>query len=213
MSGLELKDCPDLTALTAQANDLKEKVDHLATLTGQSGSTGQSDDPGALTALTAEFAALKTALTTLASPPGAEENWAAPDWVVWAASEDRGNCQLSAASARAWLSEQPVKAQLTELTATSCLCLQKLRQLEHSLHFLEGRSELGFGLWHELCRVWHRCQTAYLDSRSAADLEGMATARADWRMSRRDYCVSMMRGGWLVGGCFSAYLLTWRFQA
>ena len=63
MSIVELKDCPDLTALTAQVNELKEKVDHLATLTGQCGCTCQSDDSGTLTALTAQFKALKTGLT------------------------------------------------------------------------------------------------------------------------------------------------------
>ena len=105
-----------------------------------------------------------------------------------------------------------MKTQLVELTATNALCLQKLRQLEHSLYFLEGRSELGFGLWHELNRVFCRCQTAWVEAKGKADQPGMAAALSDWKRARRDCCVLKWQAGCLVGTCFSAYLLTWRFK-
>ena len=75
-----------------------------------------------------------------------------------------------------------------------------------------GRSELGFGLWHELCRVFHRHQTAWHEAKANADLTGMQAAEADRKRARRDYCVAKWQSGCLVGTCFSAYLLTWRFR-
>ena len=93
------------------------------------------------------------------------------------------------------------------------MSLVKLRQQEHSLHFLEGRSELGFSLWHELCRVFWRQHSLWLECKANADLAGMSDAWAGWTRARRDYCVLRWQSGCIVGTAFSLYLMTWRFKA
>ena len=81
------------------------------------------------------------------------------------------------------------------------------------MHFMEGRSELGFGLWHELNRIFWRQHAAWMNARESANLAGMEEAWAGWKMARRDYLVNMWKGGCLVGTVFSAYVLTWKFKA
>ena len=151
-------------------------------------------------------------LTGLINGSGLAEPWAAQVWQQWLLTDDRGNGELTGQAARAYLSTCPLKTVLVEMATTNSLCLQKLRQLEHSLYFLEGRSELGFGLWHELLRVWHRHLTEWELAKSAGDLPGMMAAQAAWKSARRDYLIGKWQAGCMIGTAFSCSLMTWKFK-
>ena len=146
------------------------------------------------------------------APDFVAEEWANQSWQRWLNEADRGNGELTGPATRQFLAAQSAKSCLVELFATNAFCLQKQRAIEHSLYFLESRSELGFGLWHELMRVWHRCLADWQEKKAHGDLQGMEIAESDWKRARRDYCVAKWHGGCLVGAFFSAYLLTWKFK-
>ena len=178
---------------------------------------GLKQDLADLKALPAKGCAGGLGLDDAIPPAGGPDSawaWAEAEWTAWAKTEEHGSgAVLSSEGCRAHLTGQTGKACLVELTTSSFLCLQKLRQLEHAVHFLEGRSELGFGLWHELCRVFWRHHSQWLLCRESADLAGMRAEEAGWKQARRDWLVKKWEGGCLVGTAFSLYLLTWRFQA
>ena len=88
--------------------------------------------------------------------------------------------------------------------------LVKLRQLEHSMHFLEQRSESGFSLHSELERKLWRSRTELASAAEGANLAGMAAARADWQKYRNDAIELRCRQS-LAWGCFSGiYYRLWR---
>ena len=85
-------------------------------------------------------------------------------------------------------------------------CLMKLRQVEHSLHFLEWRSESGCGLESELVRYFWRKSTELAAAKEAADLAGMQLARADWDQYKMNSIGLAWRGGLVCGLCRSVQL-------
>ena len=82
----------------------------------------------------------------------------------------------------------------------------KLRQLEHSLHFAETRSERAASLWSELARKNWRCRAEMADAERRAYLASMAAVRADWQLYRTDAVERRMQSGCLYGMWTAVYL-------
>ena len=157
---------------------------------------------------------MQAELRQLSSAPAASADaaWAEEAYQYWLGLPERAT-DLELNAARAYMAAHTARENLAEQAACTASTLVKARQTEHHLHFLEERSELGFGLWHEVCRKFWRRHQEWLAARESANLVDMNAAWSGWKQDRRDYCVLMWRSGCLVGTCFSAYILTWRFKA
>ena len=187
-----------------------------ACLSGTGDQPDQSFDPGALQYLTSTVLTVQADLQKMTAMAvdgvGPPEDWVQEGWQRWLDVEERSAGALSGETARAAMTAESAKGCLVELTATNASCLQKLRQLEHALHLLEGRSELGFGLWHELVRVFHRCEIDWNAAKARADLLGMAAASDNWRKSKRDWLIGMWRANCVTALFFSLYVNTWQLS-
>ena len=90
--------------------------------------------------------------------------------------------------------ELAVEAAMTQMS-----CLTKLRQLEHSLHFLEDRVRQAASLPHERLREFQQAGAALSEAQDNADLAEQAAITGAWAVARHDTLVVNCRGGCLAG--------------
>ena len=150
---------------------------------------------------------------------GSSSNQQQPGWLKqqfkdWQNFEERGSSPgqpaLSVPSLRLAYSNLTEAELLGEVACNTAGTLVKIRQLEHSMHFLEQRSESGFSLPSEVLRKWWRCQSEKREFAAQADLAGMAACEADWKKYRDDAIQIRMRSGCFQGLASAAYYMCWR---
>ena len=143
-----------------------------------------------------------------------QPGWLKQQFKDWQSFEERGSSPgqpaLSVPSLRLAYGNLTEAQLLNEVACNTAGCLVKMRQLEHSMHFLEQRSESGFSLPSEVLRKWWRCQSEKREFEAAADLAGMAACEADWKKYRADAVHIRMRSGCLQGLASAAYYMCWR---
>ena len=136
--------------------------------------------------------------------------WLTQQMEEWWAHEERGTAPgqpaLTLAGFRTWIEWVSQKDLVKEGVALLAGMLMKLRQVEHSMHFLEWRSESGWGLESELARYFWRKQTELAAAKASADLAGMGLAKSDWAQYRINAIGLAWRGG-LVNGLWRSVQL------
>ena len=145
---------------------------------------------------------------------GNQPAWLKQQFKDWQAFEERGTSpgqpMLTVPNLRQVYGCLTEAELLSEVACNTAGSLAKLRQLEHSMHFLEQRSESGFSLPSEGLRKWWRCRAEKREFEANADLAGMAACTADWKKYRNDAIQIRMRSGCLQGLASAVYYRCWR---
>ena len=140
--------------------------------------------------------------------------WLRDAWVEWMEFEERGTQPgqptLSVPYLRHAYKSLTCQGVLIEMACNSAACLMKLRQLEHSVHFTEKRTECGFSLLSEVERKWYRCRAEKAHFCEKADLAGMAATQADWVTYRNDAIDLRWRANLAVGLWSAVWFRCWR---
>ena len=106
---------------------------------------------------------------------------------------------LTGSDMQAWLATLNQQEIQVYQTVIGRKTLQKLRQIEKAVHFMESRSDAAASLPSEVDRHYHRFVVQAQEARQTHDHNSLTLIQTEWDSSRRDAVFRGWSGGCLIG--------------